>query len=294
MAILLQADPTRTGALRRALVADLRRRLRAIKVEVWNLVVTIDVFGLDPSPPFAANAAVQEWQFASDPAKQEKFRDWLQTMIDQKLLARDTLGKPWIEKHLSAAYDKGQARAFDDAGKRGTVSRDFFAGTKAQFLRTAAASTRHTGALAVLVTRAFNELEGISGEMSTVMSRILGRGFLQQKTATQIGQELSQYVEGLTEARAQRIARTEIVHAHAEGQLDAFEEMGLDVGILAEWVTAGDEQVCDECRPLEGRIFTVDEARGMIPVHPQCRCAWQPAALSRQRTRMKRRRRGSE
>ena len=27
---------------------------------------------------------------------------------------------------------------------------------------------------------------------------------------------------------------------------------------------------------LNGREFPVDEARGVIPVHPNCRCVWVP------------------
>jgi hypothetical protein len=74
------------------------------------------------------------------------------------------------------------------------------------------------------------------------------------------------------------IARTEIINAHAEGQLDSFDMLGVEeVGVVAEWATAGDDRVCEECASIEGELFTVDEARGMIPLHPNCRCAWIPA-----------------
>src|SRR5690606_28972829 len=41
--------------------------------------------------------------------------------------------------------------------------------------------------------------------------------------------------------------------------------------------TAGDDSVCELCGSLEGVIFTVEEARGLLPRHPNCRCAWIPA-----------------
>jgi SPP1 gp7 family putative phage head morphogenesis protein len=67
------------------------------------------------------------------------------------------------------------------------------------------------------------------------------------------------------------------IHAHAEGQLDSFEDLGVrELGITAEWSTAGDERVCPRCSALEGHIYTVEEARGMIPQHPGCRCSWIP------------------
>jgi len=78
------------------------------------------------------------------------------------------------------------------------------------------------------------------------------------------------------------MARTELANAYAEAQLDAFQQLGIDeVGVLAEWLTAGDDRVCELCGSLEGRTFTVEEARGMIPQHPQCRCAWLPAIPDR-------------
>jgi SPP1 gp7 family putative phage head morphogenesis protein len=44
------------------------------------------------------------------------------------------------------------------------------------------------------------------------------------------------------------------------------------VTVQAEWLTAGDDRVCERCASLQGRIFTLDEIEGMIPVHPGCRC----------------------
>jgi hypothetical protein len=65
------------------------------------------------------------------------------------------------------------------------------------------------------------------------------------------------------------LARTEIVNAHAVGQLNAFRMLGLEeLGVMAEWSTGGDDRVCPDCGALEGEIFTVDEAEGMIPLHP--------------------------
>ncbi len=79
------------------------------------------------------------------------------------------------------------------------------------------------------------------------------------------------------ERRAQILARTEIIRAHAEGQLQEFENWKvLQVNVKAEWITAGDNRVCPQCADLEGSIFTIEVARGMIPLHAQCRCAWIP------------------
>lgn len=46
-------------------------------------------------------------------------------------------------------------------------------------------------------------------------------------------------------------------------------------GLAAEFTTQGDDKVCPECELLAGEEYTVDEARGVIPVHPNCRCTWE-------------------
>ena len=50
---------------------------------------------------------------------------------------------------------------------------------------------------------------------------------------------------------------------------------------MAEWSTAGDDMVCPSCGELEGVIMTVKEARGLLPYHPNCRCSWIPANVTR-------------
>lgn len=47
---------------------------------------------------------------------------------------------------------------------------------------------------------------------------------------------------------------------------------------LWEVRTAGDELVCPVCEDIEsGGPYTIDEARSLIPAHPNCRCAFVPA-----------------
>lgn len=45
---------------------------------------------------------------------------------------------------------------------------------------------------------------------------------------------------------------------------------------LVGWATAGDDYVCPECEALEDQVFTLQTARGMLPLHPNCRCALYP------------------
>jgi hypothetical protein len=44
-----------------------------------------------------------------------------------------------------------------------------------------------------------------------------------------------------------------------------------DLGCV-EWVTAGDDQVCEVCADNEGTYEATDPNLPDIPVHPNCRC----------------------
>lgn len=285
--MLLRWDPTRTGLLRRQWETDLRRRFGGVRKEVEQLILGDDAFGLVPGVPFVLNVERQAWRFLSNEKKLEQFRKWLEELVERKILTTDAVnGQPWTAKYVESAWKKGVVRAFVDArGRKLQKTSDFFEGTKAEFLRAAFAQPERLAKVRVLATRAFESLRGVTQAMGTQMNRILATGIIQGQNPKQIAAEMSKSIRGLTKARALAIARTEIIHAHAEGQLDSFEDLGEDVGVLAEWSTAGDDRVCSQCAALEGAVFTIEEARGKLPRHPNCRCAWIPADEVNLRTR---------
>jgi len=67
---------------------------------------------------------------------------------------------------------------------------------------------------------------------------------------------------------ANMIARTESSRAVNQGRLDAYNKTGIK---NVEWLTAGDERVCDDCMDLDGRVFPINNMP-MIPLHIACRC----------------------
>lgn len=88
----------------------------------------------------------------------------------------------------------------------------------------------------------------------------------------QIDRNVARYENRLHRKRAEMIARTETSRAVSEGTLMAYEEAGVD----AQWYTRGDA-ACEICAANDGGIYTVAEARGLIPAHPNCICGWRPA-----------------
>lgn len=285
-------DPTRTTLLRRSFEAELRRRLVRVKRQINEVVRKEDAFGLAPSEPFqppTVNAG--RFSFLTKDEKLRAFNQWLQQQIDADILESSRSTRPWLAKYIESAYKKGLARAYFDSKEPLLKEKlDFYQGTREQFLQDLFNTAERTSKVRLVYTRAYEELKGVSSTMAQQMSRVMADGLAHGKGPYDIARTLNRTIAEIDRKRARLIARTEVIHAHAEGQLDGFEDLGVEeVGIEAEWATAGDELVCPRCEAMEGKVFKVSEARGLIPLHPNCRCAWIPV-IDTKRTQGRKRR----
>lgn len=283
LAINAQRDPTRTATLRGQYAAAARGRFVKVKKLVRESVVDNDALALDPGRRLSILArAAHRYDFPSDPAgKAQAFMDWLMQAADDEILEvtqrdgrRISAHSAWQNVYVRAAYSK----AIDGADKE-----LFRAGVKvpegeiwAMFRQ-----PMHANTLALLFTRNFDELRGITEAMGQAIARELAMGLAKGLGAAQIARLLNARVDKIGIHRATLLARTEIIRAYAEASLNRYEEMGIGEVIgEVELATAGDQRVCPICKSLRGRTYTIAEARGIIPVHPQCRCAWKPVILT--------------
>ena len=132
----------------------------------------------------------------------------------------------------------------------------------------------HAERVALLFTRTFTELQGVTDAMSQSISRILAQGLLEGKSPRIIAKELNKQVSGIGIKRSQDIAHTEIIRAHHLGNVAEYRLAGIEgVEVIAEFLTAGDTRVCIICADLAGKRFTLDEVEFLIPLHVRCRCS---------------------
>ena len=68
--------------------------------------------------------------------------------------------------------------------------------------------------------------------------------------------------------RATLIARTETLRAHNDGRKVFYRQVGVT---RVRWLTAHDERTCPICRPLDGKVFGIEEVQSP-PSHASCRC----------------------
>ena len=268
----LKLDPTRTGMIRRAWVADTNRRFTKF-ASLVKAYMGQNRLGL------TANAYV----FETDDKKIRRFRQWLQAQIDAGILEVNPISgepkgmKPWMYTYIDSAYRKGLVSAYlagkPELGKK----MPHYDGAKSQFLASAFSRPERTSKLALLYTRSYDDLKGVTSTMATQLSRTLTDGVSHGKGPMEIARTMTKQIKGINRQRARVIARTEVIHAHAEGQLDGLSDLGIEnVTADVEWSTAGDDGVCPKCEALEGKTFSLKKAHGMIPLHPNCRCSWLP------------------
>jgi SPP1 gp7 family putative phage head morphogenesis protein len=203
---------------------------------------------------------------------------WLRKMEDEEILeVRDgtniasAASTAWSNKYISTAYQKGIARSAAQMRKGGLKITDRW--VNAAFFRPV-----HADRVGLIYTRTYSDLKGITTAMDARISRTLSLGIAEGRGVKSIAKDLRDEVKGIGVARSKVIARTEIIRAHSEATLNTYEEAGLeDVEVEAEFTTAGDNRVCQKCKSLEAKNpYKLKEARGLIPVHPNCRCAWIP------------------
>ncbi len=282
----LKMDPTRTATLRRAFSARIKRQFARLRFEIRKLVVADDSFGLMPlsinkSVNLPVTANDRHWRYLPNADKIKEFQAWLRLQFGSTLIGQSE-ERLW-EMYIEQGFRKGAGRAFDDttrsqrAAAVGKESMDFMGGTRDQFLRMSFGQPVAVEKVKLLAGRSFDDLENVTADMAVRMSRTLTDGLVQGKGPREVARDLDKDLD-IGRNRAELIARTELIRAHAEGQLTALENLGVEeVGVTVEWSTTGDEKVCPACEDLEGVILKIDEARGMLPRHPGCRCSWIPA-----------------
>lgn len=274
-----ETDPTRTKTIRKRYAQNIRGWFGRLNATIRDAVVSRNVFAIneeDPSDP-------PVFAFPRDSQKTDRFMDWLREQERKGVL--DIINRNG-NTYIRASYQRGiqhANRALEEEGV--TVNQSD--------LESLFNMPVHADAVQRLYTRNFEELSGITEAMNQQISRELADGFAEGHSPYKIADNITDRVNKIGKTRATVLARTEVIRAHSDATLNRFEQMGIDeITIKAEWETAGDSRVCPLCQTLEGKTYTIEQARSATftfdgsefpvqpPAHPQCRCALLPVTSS--------------
>lgn len=279
----LNVDPTRTTTIRNQFVKDINRRFGRLKQLIEKAVVEQDVFGLGDGNPIVGNLRNGEFAFRQDADKVPAFMDWLRAEEENGILEVINTGpggeEPWSNVYIRSAYQKGISRAIAEKKKAGFDYPDFDAEAMADPIATAFFQPIHARTVAMAYTRAFSELKGVTEAMNQQLSRTLAEGLAEGRNPEYIARRMKERVDNITRTRARMIARTETIRAHHMANVAVYEQAGLnDIEVLVEW-RAGRAGVCPDCASLNGKIYTLEAIKPLLPLHPNCRCVAIPAKV---------------
>jgi len=297
LSINRRIDPSNTGLLRRAFEKEFKKRFQELKRVLVEAVLDRNVFGLQTYQLSAPLPGA--FNFSTNPKKIEEFNKWLERQIHEGLLevkkipgavtgvATDTV---WINSYITDSYKKGVLRARYEMAKAGMKVPSI---EKTGGIGVTMNVPVHVNTLWYAYTRAFEELKGITNDMGSKISKVLARGLAEGDGPRELARKLVSVIDGKNagtlgitdtlgrfippERRALLLARTEIIRAHHLATIAEYEQWGVKgVNVQLEWRTAGDGRVCPDCASMNGKVFSLEQIKNMIPAHPQCRCVALP------------------
>lgn len=228
------------------------------------------------------------WKFQSSGQQQEAFRQWLIKQMQEEFLSDPTTSQDdWWDRYIYRSFMQGAGRIFDDVRKP-SLKKDmgWYNGTREEFLRSAFAQPIHRDKVKLLSGRVLTELKGFTDDLARRTMRQLTDGLTRGDSPREVARKLTKEV-GLSASRAETIARTETIRAHAEGQLMSIERLGIEeFGVQVEWSVSGlgvtkkgNLSPCPLCAEMNGVVLTLQEAKGLIPRHPNCMCSFIPSGV---------------
>lgn len=304
-------DPTRTITLRNAWVRDSDRRFNELTQAIRETVDTNDVFGLRESTVggFLGTFSVNQlsippkgsFAFPRSEDKVKAFMKWLREQEKRGLLEIEefpqvggAIEQPWTNKYVRDSYKRGVMRARRELRKAGFNNVPSIEASGG--INIVMGTPFHVDRLGLLFTRIFNELEGITEAMNQQISRVLAQGIADGDGPRLLARKLVGTINGTglgdlslpeivgrrfipAKRRAEILARTEVIRAHHQATIQEYRNWSVEgVIVVAEFVTAEDDRVCQRCLDLAGNgplpcgAYPLDQIDSLIPVHAQCRC----------------------
>lgn len=264
-----KVDPSQTKTLRRRYSQKLRGRYAKLNVAIREGVAKRDVFGLRGDALEARPIEdLPDLDYATDAQQHQAFMAWLNEQLQQGVLSVISRNE---NIYIKRAYKSGLRHAATELRKEG-LSAPNLGNVDLVFNMPV-----HQDAVLLLYSKNYEALKGINSELAKQLSRTLAEGFTQGWNPRKMARKLTDRVNKIGKTRAETLARTAVIEAHATSTLNRFEQMGVDeVTGEAEFQTAEDARVCQRCKSLNGNTYPLAKARGMIPQHPRCRCVWLP------------------
>lgn len=254
-------DPTRTSVLRKRYSQHYRRMWQRINTAINEYIDTVD-FGV----PMAIRAI--------------EFNRFVDGLLQQEFGRAESDQARGVRAMATMAYMRGVAQANTEV--------DAPLPPPQQAIQQA----DHNDAIAALILLLST---GLTGVRSNVLPQLLER-YQRANNATEAKTAIRERIQKAGRTPTDGIAADGVVRAYNDALLNIYDSVGVEfVGVIDEkafWQTAEDDRVCMRCYEASQRtdngfgpgIYTIAQARGLIPMHNRCRCRWRPLPPGTQRS----------
>lgn len=242
-------DPTHTEKLRRSFCAAAIVRLNQTRAAMRKAVIDHDVLGLRGSM----------MAYHTEEVRLTAFNKWFEMTT---IMYFDG---GWLDRYIEQGWDSGSNAASEEVGVNAPYH----------------------------LPRALIQLgrQEISGILAALTQQVSRSASYMIETKPVPPRAFRCMVQPFDSIRKRLIDFTEwmTVKAHNDAKLAVYEINGIDeLRLIPEMVhvvtdarnlagirTAGDDRVCDRCNHMAQRSpYTLARAKGLIPLHPRCRCSW--------------------
>lgn len=251
-------DPTECRGPRRRMDTLLRRAATVWRSSLYGILVREDALSL-------SHASVLSWPSHE---RLERFASFSRD-VSRRAFNVQSVGS----QLLHAVYLRGYRLAYKER-------------------RASSPPDPPTSASSLYKQQLMSEVRGAVEASLQNMTREVALGVTSGDRTTKIYHRVLNVIRKVMMPRLATSGHTLITQAFNHGKLDAYEKLGVKrVGVIAESrsplrtadarhfhdrdvaiMTAGDDLVCEICEELEGEVYTLSEARSLIPAHPNCRC----------------------
>lgn len=244
-------DPTRTSVLRKRYSQHYRRMWQRVNAAINEYIDSVDF-----SRPLAQRMV--------------EFNRFVDALLQQEFGRAESDRERGVRAMATMAYMRGLAQANTE------VEEDMPTPQQAVM------QSDHDDAIAALILLLST---GLMGVRLGLISQLLDR-YQRANNAAEAKTAIRDRIQKAGRTPTDGLAADGVVRAYNEALLNVYENAGTQfVGVIDEkffFQTAEDRRVCNRCYDASQRtdngygpgIYTIAQARGLIPLHGRCRCRW--------------------
>lgn len=269
-------DPTAQDKRERGAISDFKARYSAINRGMLAILKrqSYRTIELNAAMPGGVEEKLKTYKFELNESILSNITLEISRLIDEQILGPDgTLQNLWfLDAYVAPAYRQGTAQAYTNFSVQSTA----YVADK-PLLEMVLQSPAYQTRIGLVRAREFELMKGLDATAKDVLGRTLAQGMAEGRNPLDIARAITERV-GVEQARAVRIARTEINYALRTARLDEAEDTQQRLGLrtMMMHLSALSATTRPTHRARHAQLYTIQECRNWWAISPNminCKCS---------------------